>query len=160
MLDLEEIGKKMGKGETIEEILGKYDWKNFERMIAAVFRENGYLIRQNFRFKIKSISEIDVIAAKDGIVFCVDCKWWSQGRYKKSGLRRAVKRQEKRLGLLKKFLKKNLIAKKLLNIDDKSRFYPLIVTLFEEELLKEGRTLVVPAWKLNGFLLEAENYLY
>lgn len=159
MLNLEEVKKLLIKGKSMENLLEKSDWKNFETIIADIFKENGFSTKLNFRFKTKNRSEIDVIAARGGIVFCVDCKWWGRGRHKKSGLKYAVDKQEKRLEEFKKFIKANPLAMKMLKISPKSNFHPLVVTLFEEELLRENKTLVVPAWKLNHFLLEMENYI-
>ena len=159
MINLEEIKAAILKGEQFENIIQKFNWKEFEDFVAEIFRNNGFVVKQNFKFKTKNIYEIDLVAANNRYVLCVDCKEWNQGRYKKTGLVYAVKKQEKRLDEFRKFLKKNLIASKMVNITLKLKFYPLIVTLFEEELLKENTTLIIPVWKLNVFLLELDNYL-
>ena len=159
MLELEEIKKQLMKGKTIESILGQSDWKNFEAIIAKVFEENNFHTILNFRFKTKNRFEIDIIAIKGNDVFCVDCKWWNTGRYKKTRLKNAITKQEKRLKEFRKFIKKNLIAKKTMKIDQDSNFYTLIVTLLEEDLLKENETIVVPAWKLNAFLMDIDSYI-
>ncbi len=159
MIDFEKIRTGLSEGKQLEDIVGKFNWKEFEGFIAEIFRSNGFLVKQNFRFKTKNRYEIDLLASNNRYVLCIDCKEWNKGRYKKSGLKNAVVKQEKRLVELKKFLKKNLIANQILGINSKSKFYPLIVTLFEEELSKENNTLIIPAWKLNGFLLEFENHL-
>ena len=96
--------------------------------------------------------EIDIIGVKGRTCLCVDCKEWSGGRDKKSGLKNAAKKMEKRVEELKKFLKKNSIT------DVDMDFYPIIVTLLEENLIKENDTLIIPASKLNSFLLEIETY--
>jgi len=159
MINLEGIKDKISKGQEIEEVLKKFNWKEFEGFIAEIFRDNGFAVKQNFRFKTKNRYEIDLLAINKRVAFCVDCKEWNQGRYKKTGLKYAAKNQEKRLEELRKFLKKNPIATGMLNVDANPNFYPLIVTLFEEDLTKENNTIIVPAWKLNGFLLEMDNYL-
>jgi hypothetical protein len=48
---------------------------------------------------------VDIIAARKNLVFCVDCKKWSGGRYKKSGI------------------KKRFIFWKILQINIKIRFF-------------------------------------
>ena len=159
MLDLEGIKTQLMKGKTIEDILEKYDWKNFEKIIAEIFRENGFYTKQNFRFKTKRAYEIDIIAVRNNQVFCIDCKWWGRGRYKKTGLRHAITSQENRVRKFTKFLKKNPIAKGLLKLNSKYKVYPLLVTLHDEDLIKENDTFVVPAWKLNRFTTEIENYI-
>ncbi|MBI4009923.1 MAG: NERD domain-containing protein [Candidatus Aenigmarchaeota archaeon] len=159
MIDLEKIKQKLLKGYQHEDIIKKFNWKEFEGFIAEIFRNNHFFVKQNFVFKTKNRYEIDLVAVSNRYVLCIDCKEWNRGRYKKSGLKKAANKQEKRVGEFRKFLKKNLIANKMLNTSQKSRFYSLIVTLFEEELLKENNTIIVPAWKLNSFLLDLDNYL-
>ncbi|MEK6909599.1 MAG: restriction endonuclease, partial [Candidatus Aenigmatarchaeota archaeon] len=82
---LDKIESQIKQGKNIEDILEKYDWQKFEGIITEIFQENGFYTRQNFRFKTKKRHEIDVIAVKGNRMICVDCKWWSRGRYKKAG---------------------------------------------------------------------------
>jgi len=159
MTELEEIKVQLMKGKTIEDILEKLDWKKFESIIAEIFQENRFYTKQNFRFKTKKRYEIDVLAVKSNRVFCIDCKWWGKGRYKKTGLKNAVISQEKRVKGLKKFLKKNPIAKSMLKLNLVYAAYPLIVTLHEEDMIKENDTFIVPVWKLNKFVTEIEHYI-
>ncbi|MEM5794056.1 MAG: restriction endonuclease [Candidatus Aenigmatarchaeota archaeon] len=150
---LEEI-----KTKNLEEELRSLDWKNFEKVVQEIFEANGFRVKRNFRFKTKKRYEIDIIAIKDNFNFCVDCKRLGKGRYKKSEIVKAIKKQEERNKELKKFLKTNLLAKDSLKIISE-KFYPMLVTLFEEEIVKENETFVVPIWKLNSFLNEVENYI-
>lgn len=150
---LEEI-----KTKDLEEELKNLDWKNFEKVVQEIFEVNGFRVRRNFRFKTKKRYEIDILAIKDNFNFCVDCKRLGKGRYKKSEIVKAVKKQEERSEELKKFLEINLLAKESLKIKS-MKFYPLLVTLFEEEVIKENETFVVPVWKLNSFLNEVETYI-
>lgn len=159
MIDLEQIKKLILQGNTVEDILSKFDWKKFEQTISEIFTSNDFNVWKNYRFKTERRFEIDVVASKGDIIFCVDCKSWSGGRYKKTGLKYAVREQEKRVKEFKKFLKKNLIAQDILKIKPTYTIRPLIVTLLEEDLVSENNTFVVPAWKLNTFLLELNNYI-
>ncbi len=156
---IDEIESHLRKGKSIEDILEKYGWKKFENVIANIFQENRFHTKLNFRFKTKRRYEIDVIAVRNNQTFCIDCKWWGKGRYKKTGLKNAVTNQENRVKELRKFLKKNPIAKGMLKINEKCSIYPLIVTLHEEDMIKENNTFVIPAWKLNRFITDAENYI-
>ncbi|MEM5834491.1 MAG: restriction endonuclease [Candidatus Aenigmatarchaeota archaeon] len=148
------------KTRILEEELKSFDWKNFEKIVQEIFEANGFIVKRNFRFKTKRKYEIDLIAVKEWFNFCVDCKRLGKGRYKKSEIIKAAIKQEERTEELKKFLGKNLIAKESLKVKS-MRFYPLLVTLFEEEVVKEkeGGTFVVPIWKLNSFLNEVESYI-
>jgi len=159
-MELEKIRKDLLKGRTIEEILEKFDWKEFEKTVADIFESNEFEVKQNFIFETKKRYQIDVLVKRERIVLCIDCKEWGKGRYKKTGLKYAVKNQEERVNQLINFLKKNLVAKQILKINlRKQKFYPLIVTLQEEDLLKENETFVIPVWKLNSFLLDIEKFL-
>ena len=89
----------------------------------------------------------------------IDCKQWGRGRYKKTGLKYSVKEQKERTKQLKKFLKNNSIAQAELKIKKTTKFIPLIVTWFEEELLEHENTFIVPAWKFNEFLLNISEYI-
>ena len=155
---IDKIGTKLQKGENIEDILDKFDWKIFEGVVAEILQENGFNTKQNFRFKTRRRYEIDIIAVKNNKIFCIDCKWWNKGRYKKSGLKNAVINQENRVKELQKFLKKNPIARSVLKITRGYKIYTLLVTLHEEDTIKENNTFVVPVWKLNKFVTEIEQY--
>jgi len=160
MLDLEEIRYLVTKGKDLEEIIEDFDWKEFEGIVAEIFEKNNFKIKKNFRFKIKNRYEIDIIGISPNFVLVVDCKQWGKGRSKISGLRIAAEKQEKRMDELKKFLRNNPIAKDMMKIDlKKQEFHPIIVTWVQENLTKENKTLIVPVWKLNSFLVESEKYL-
>ncbi|MEM5802091.1 MAG: restriction endonuclease [Candidatus Aenigmatarchaeota archaeon] len=157
MLDLEKIKQQLEK-ESLEDALERYNWEDFEKFVAEIFRYNGFEVRENLRFKTKRRYEIDIFAKRFDLIFCIDCKRWKKGRYKKSGLKRAAKLQEERILQFKKFLTRNPIARNILKIK-KIKIIPLIITLFEEDLIKVNNTLFVPLWKLNSFLQEVELYI-
>ncbi|HKZ45487.1 MAG TPA: nuclease-related domain-containing protein [archaeon] len=159
IVELEEIRKHLASGKTLEEALEGFDWKEFEQAVEEVFRSNDYRTLRNFRFKTKRRYEIDIIAIRGSRVFCVDCKEWDRGRYKKSGLKMAVSKQEERLKEFLKYVKANPILKSKLKLGMKFESFSLIVTLLQEDLAEENGTLVVPIWKLNNFLIESEKYL-
>ncbi|MBU5537537.1 MAG: restriction endonuclease [Candidatus Aenigmatarchaeota archaeon] len=156
---LEELEFQLKRGKAIEDVLEKYDWKKFENVVTEIFKKNGFITKTNFRFKTKRNYEIDIIAVRNNKIFCVDCKWWGRGRYKKTSLRQAAINQENRVKEFQKFLKKNPLAKSMLKINPGYTIYPLITTLHEEDVIKENNTIFIPAWKLNKFLIEAEQYI-
>jgi len=158
-MDLEQIRKDVLSGKPIEKIIEKFDWHEFENLVAKIYENNSFLVKQNFRFKTKRRYEIDIVAIKSKIVLCVDCKEWGKGRHKKSGLINAVKKQEERMMQLENFLKRNLIARQSLNLSLNHKVYPMIVTWLQEDLIKESNTFIIPIWKLNSFLVEIYNYM-
>ena len=159
MLELEKIKSEIFKGKTLEEVLKGIDWREFENFVSEIFSKNEYFVKRNFRFKTSRRYEIDLVASRKNLTFCVDCKNWSGGRNKKSGIIFAVEKQYLRVQELRKFMKGNLIAKKLLAFEEKTRVLPLIVTFLQEDVLEENGVFVVPVWKLNSFLLNAENFV-
>jgi Holliday junction resolvase-like predicted endonuclease len=158
VVELEEIENLVRKN-PMEEVLKNFDWKDFEEIVAEIFRRYDFIVKKNFRFKTKKRYEVDIIAVRQNLVFCVDCKRWSGGRYKKSGIKKSVEMQEKRTNVIKNILEKNPILRKTLKIEDEPEIKSLLVTLMEEDLVKEKNTFIVPVFKLNSFLLEIENYI-
>ncbi|MCH6576053.1 MAG: SDR family oxidoreductase [Bacteroidetes bacterium] len=146
MIDLEKIKRQLIKGKSIEDITGEFNWKDFEKTVGEIFRNNGFRVKNNFNFKTNRRFEIDIIARGDGHVLCVDCKQWSRGRNKISALKKAAEDQENRTKEFKKFLRKNLIAKQMIKINSKQKYSSLIVTLHEEKIIKEIplRKIAVP----------------
>jgi Holliday junction resolvase-like predicted endonuclease len=146
MINLEKIRKRLLKGEEIEDILKDFAWKDFEDIVAEIFSLNDFKTKRRVRFRMNKRYEIDIIAEKSNFVFCIDCKKWKRGRYKNTALKKAAEKQKERCEKLKKFL------------DDKRKFIPLIVTLYEENIFKYNSVIFIPVWKLNEFLNKFEEY--
>lgn len=145
-------------GKNIEEIILNFDWKEFENLVAEIFKANGFFVKTNLRFKTVKRYEIDILAVDGEVVFAVDCKEWGRGRYKKSGLKNAVEKQEERVKQLKNFIKSNPIAQKSFRVH-KQEIFPMIVTWLQEDLQKHDHSFIVPVWKLNSFLLHEDNFI-
>jgi Holliday junction resolvase-like predicted endonuclease len=157
-VELEKIVEEIRKGKELEEILKKFDWKFFENFVREVFEANDFFVKQNFVFKTDKKYEIDLIASRGNFLLCADCKSWASKGSKKSKLKEAVKKQEKRVKELKKFLRKNLILRNELKVKRGSKFKSIIITLFEEDLIKESKSIIIPVFKLNNFLVDLEKY--
>jgi len=122
------------------------DWKEFENLIAKIFELNDFKVEKKVIFKDGKRHEIDLVATRFDKIFCVDCKYWGMGRYKKTSLKKAAEKQVERCLKLKE-------VRKL-----KQPVYSVIVTLHEEDLIFYGKTVFVPLSKLNSFLNEFEMY--
>ncbi len=146
-MDLEKIRKQIKSGRSIEDVLKKVDWKDFEKTVGEIFSQHNFKVKRNLRFKTKKRYEIDIFASKRNFAICVDCKQWEQGRYKASAVKNSIKKQIERIEELKTHMKEVI------------KIYPMIITLFDEDIIKENNVFVVPVWKLNSFLLEIENVL-
>ena len=158
MSNLDDISRQVIRGKRIEEAVGKFDWKDFESIVSDIFRENGFAVRNNFRFKTERRWEIDLVAVRGNDVLCVDCKRWSDGREKTWSLSKAAKEQSQRTKEFNKFIKSNMIARVMMKIPE-GNFTSMVATLHEENVLKEGGTFVVPLRKLNTFLVEFDNII-
>ena len=159
MIDLNDIKQKILEGKQIEDIIQEIDWKEFEELISNILKKHDFDVHNNFRFKTNRRFEIDILAVRNKISLLIDCKQWGRGRYKKTGLKYSVEEQKERAKQLKKFLKNNPIAQAELNIKKTTKFIPLLVTWFEEELLKHENIFIIPVWKFNEFLLNISEYI-
>lgn len=146
MMDLDYINRKITEGNNIEDVVKDIDWREFEQLISKILEQHNFDLSLNFRFSTKNRYEIDILAIKNDAVLAIDCKHWGRGRYKKSQLKDAVKKQINRCKQLKKIL-----------VGD-YKLTPLIVTLFEEEIIEHNEVFIVPLWKLNEFLLQFSEF--
>ena len=151
---LEEIADRISAGESMESVMERLDWKGFEAAIASVFEANDFRVSRNFRFKIGRRYEIDLVCSRNGRTVLVDCKRWCGGRCKVSALKDAVSAQKTRAEEFAKLMRSDGSARKKLCISTDSAAQPLIVTMMEEAIIESGGCFIVPAWKLNGFLLD------
>jgi hypothetical protein len=99
------------------------------------------------------------LATRNKTSLLIDCKKWGRGRYKKAGLKYSVKEQRERTRQFKKFLEDNPTVQTKLKIKKASKFIPLLVTWFEEELLEYENVFIIPVWKFNEFLLSISEYI-
>ena len=158
MISLGQIQQRILRGEEIEKTLEGIDWKEFEEFVAQVFEKHEFNVFRNFRFKTKKRYEIDILAFRNGLIVAVDCKKWKRGRYKRSGLKHAVQTQVERINELRKFLFEEFTLQDKFN-PKSTKFFPLIVSWFEEDLTEYKNVFVVPVWKLNQFLLSLSEYI-
>jgi len=143
----------------LEDIASTITWQEFENLVSEILKENNFSVSKNFRFKINRRYEIDLIAVRRNLVLCIDCKQWKGGRSKKSSVAKAAKDQEIRLKEFVKFLKKNKDISRKMSIGKECSFIPTIITLLQEDMVKQSGTLIIPVWKLNSFLIDIDKYI-
>jgi Holliday junction resolvase-like predicted endonuclease len=144
-------------GQPQRRILSTLSWREFEAFIATVFHRHEFAVTHGLRFKAKRRFEIDVIARRNPIVFCVDCKQYGVRAGKASPLRTAVEAQLQRVEALAATFATQ--QAKLQCLDWHTvRFYPLLVTMLHEDILWHQEIPVVPAAQLNRFLLAFPEY--
>lgn len=67
-------------GADFEKISNSLGWKEFEELVARVFRENGYNTRSRYRFNAEGRRwEIDVLATSYPYIVCAECKHYTSG---------------------------------------------------------------------------------
>jgi Holliday junction resolvase-like predicted endonuclease len=70
----------ISSGADPEKVARELRWQEFEALAAQILNREGYVTVNHFIFKhVARKYEIDVLAAKDSIVLCVDCKHWHHG---------------------------------------------------------------------------------
>jgi len=83
-------------GADFQRVSNFLQWREFENLAAETFKANDYNVTNNFRFKHAGKRwEIDLLACKDPLVVCVDCKHWHHG-WSRATIMRAVEMQTKR----------------------------------------------------------------
>lgn len=151
-MDIKTLESELTKGRSIEELLDQENWQEFEEFCEKVLQEHDWNTKRNYRFKTESRYEIDIIATKNGRVLAIDCKHWGIRKGKKYQIIKAIEKQKIRI---KEFQKINFF----MEMERKHKVFPLIITWFEEDIINENDTYVVPISKLNLFLLEIDRYL-
>ena len=67
-------------GADFEKISKSLGWKEFEELVARVFRENGYNTKSRYRFQAQGRRwEIDVLATSYPYIVCAECKHYTSG---------------------------------------------------------------------------------
>ena len=130
---------KINSLEELDRISKRMQWQYFEKLVAFVFEENGFSVRQNVVMKFpKGKRQFDVIAERFGELFLVECKKWSANRYKISALKKTIAEHSERC----------------LSYAEKTdkRISPLIVTLTDEAIKVHEGVPIIQIDKLNFFL--------
>jgi len=99
---LEEIIRELREGKLIEDVLINHDWHEFEEAVADILKNHYFKTKLNYRFKTNRRHEIDVLAWKPTRILVIECKRWSNKRYKTSALLKAAKKHKERVEELRK----------------------------------------------------------
>jgi len=133
------IRELLSSGYTLEDVSEAITWRDFEYLVSKYFEENGFDIKLNLRIK-KPIREIDIVAIKDKIIFCIDCKHWDRVIYP-SIIEKIVSEQINRCRILsrKPFYQRYDI-------------YPLIISLRISREIFHNHVGIIPANALKEFI--------
>ncbi|MFX1563904.1 MAG: restriction endonuclease [Promethearchaeota archaeon] len=140
-------------GQPERKILDSLTWQEFEEFVSAIFDRHGFFIHHRYRFTISRKYEIDVIASRKPVLFFVDCKHYGIRKGKSSVLRNAVEDQLERTKVLATHFAAHQAKLNCLKWD-KVILLPLLVTMLHEDLIYHEKIPIVPAAKLNAFILD------
>ena len=149
--------KAASLGADIEHISDLLCWQEFEEIAALALKYNGYVVKNNVRFKHEGKRwEIDVVGCKKPLVICIDCKHW-QRAISSSVLHRIVDLQSQRTLAL---------ADSLPNISlefefakwEKAKFIPAVLSLIPSTFKFYQKVPVVPVLQLQDFICQLPAY--
>jgi Holliday junction resolvase-like predicted endonuclease len=143
--------KAISLGADIEHISNLLRWQEFEEIAALVLKNNGYVVKNNVRFKHEGKRwEIDVVGFKKPIVICIDCKHW-QRAISSSALHRIVDLQSQRtLALMDSF--SNISVQREFANWEKAKFIPAVLSLVPSTFKFYQNVPVVPVLQLQDFI--------
>jgi Holliday junction resolvase-like predicted endonuclease len=143
--------KAASLGSDLEHISTLLCWQEFEEIAAFAFKNNGYMVANNVRFKNTGHKwELDIVGCKKPLVICIDCKHW-QHAIAPSALRKIVDSQVERTRAFADSLP-NLS----LNIEctrwSNAKFVPAVLSLIPSVFKFYNKVPVVPVLQLQDFL--------
>jgi Holliday junction resolvase-like predicted endonuclease len=155
--------KAVSFGADVEAVSNFLHWQEFESIAATTFRNNGYEVVQNLRFKHTARRwEIDVVGCKKPLVVCADCKDFHHG-LSPSAMRRIVEAQVERVRALADALPA-LPTRLECAKWDKAKFVPVVLVLIPSRFKFCDDVPIVPVLQLQDFLqqlpLEIESLKY
>jgi hypothetical protein len=152
------VMKIVKQGADIERICDSLTWLEFEDISIIAFKANNYETKKHFRFTwVNRRWEIDILALKEPLIVCADCKHWHHG-WSGSGSRKAAEMQAERTKNLSKASK---------SINDKigmgnwkhAHFVPMILSLAPGNQKFHKGVPIVPVLQLRDFLTSMPAYL-
>jgi Holliday junction resolvase-like predicted endonuclease len=149
--------KAASLGADIEHISDLLCWREFEEIAAIALKNNGYIVKNNVRFKHEGKRwEIDVVGCKKPLVICIDCKHW-QRTISSSALNRIVDLQSQRTLALADSLP-NISLKLECAKWEKTKFIPAVLSLVPSSFKFYEKVPVVPVLQLQDFISQLPAY--
>jgi Holliday junction resolvase-like predicted endonuclease len=144
-------------GADIEHISDLLCWQEFEEIAALALKNNGYVVKNNVRFKHEGKRwEIDVVGCKKPLVICIDCKQW-QRAISPSALHKIVDLQTQRTLALADSLP-NIALKLESDKWEKAKFIPAVLSLIPSTYKFCRKVPVVPVLQLQDFICQLPAY--
>lgn len=140
-------------GADLESISRFLQWIEFENITAKAFEANNFSAKKRFRFKWAGRRwEIDVLACREPLIVCVECKHWRRG-WGRSAVAKAVGVQVERTRALSSKLPL-LYEKVELPGWKRAIVVPVVLSLVLGSLKFYNNTPIVPILQLQNFLDE------
>jgi hypothetical protein len=145
-------------GADFEKISNSLGWKEFEELVARVFRENGFNTKSRYRFQAEGRRwEIDVLATSYPYIVCAECKHYTSGMG--NGVaRNIIETHIEKTEVMSKHITR--LAKKIdvQNWKD-AIFVPITLTLKPTKMNIYRRVPSVSVFMLPSFLAEFPGYM-
>ena len=154
---LELAVRTISLGVDIESVSSFLQWKEFESITAIAFEHNGYRAKKNLRFKhVGRRWEIDVVAFRQPLVICVDCKHWHH-RMSLSAIKKIAKEQVERTSSLAESLPNPMVKAEFVSWDF-VKLIPTVLSLVTSRFRFYDKVPVVPVLQLQDFLRQLPAY--
>jgi hypothetical protein len=145
-------------GADFEKISNTLGWKEFEELVARVFRENGFNTKSRYRFNAEGRRwEIDVLATSYPYIVCAECKHYTSGMGN-SVARNIIETHIEKTEVMGKHIGE--LAKKIGVQDWKDAILvPITLTLKPTKMNIYRRVPSVSVFMLPSFLAEFPGYM-
>jgi len=145
-------------GVDIECLCRHLDWKEFEAFTLDLLLHHEFQVYSRVRFKSskKKRYELDLLAIRNPIILCIDCKHWSSRAGKKHALRKAVEKQVERTIAFSKDVD---LSKFCIERNDGLFLMPLLISWLVEDIKTHQNVPIVPIFQLSFFLNQLDVYM-
>lgn len=146
-------------GVDVEAASRWLSWRDFEKFCVEALVSHNFEVKAPLRFKYyKKRYEVDVMATKQKMILCLDCKHWKMRGYQSYKIKEAaIKHLDKCMKLAELF---STLGTSEFHVKSGSLMIPLIVTLMDlgfRSIVNE--VLVIPIFRFNSFLLDLEAHI-
>lgn len=140
-------------GADFERVCSFLQWKEFENFATEAFTVNNYCVTSNFHFKHAGKRwEIDILASKEPLTVCADCKHWHHG-WSRAAIVKPVELQTKRTKALADAFP--MVYEKLrLETWKQAFFIPAVLSLTQGPFKFHNKVPIVPVLQMQNFLNE------
>ncbi len=130
-------------GIELEKLLENEPWQKLEKVVQEILEQNNFETKLHYR--LKNGQEIDILAQKDSIVLCVECKKLGKKYNRNYKLKLACRQLKNKMKTLANKWNKKIVG--------------VVVTLWPD-LIVEENIYVIPIFALNEWLKTIEDIVF